>query len=391
LEIRQNFEGTTVNLALISSWLYFPAFVAHFDPEMKRLAINSILGGFIALFSIQQGLGAETNDPPHFQEIFRLLRAHLPNVSEEDLNRAAVQGMLTQFYPRVILVTSDSPASAGAEESLVSKATVYDKSYGYMRVERVAVGLAELLKSVYEKLNATNRLKGLVLDLRFADGHDFREAANAADRFLSKEQPLLSWEEDSTHSTAKSDAIEVPVTVLINGQTVGAAEALAAVLRELDGAVLIGARTAGQAHVFKEFSLAGGQRLRIATGQVQVGKGRSLSAKGVAPDIEVAVKSDDEKAYFADAFKMFTKPTTQSKAANNPVPAGATNRDRRRVNEAELVRIQREARSTNEDVLTTGEASPLEEGSEPLVRDPALARALDLLKGIAIVERSPQR
>jgi len=60
-------------------------------------------------------------------------------------------------------------------------------------VARVAAGLAGQLKAAYEKLNATSKLKGLVLDLRFADGHDFTAAANAADRFLSKEQPLLSW------------------------------------------------------------------------------------------------------------------------------------------------------------------------------------------------------
>ena len=343
----------------------------------------------MVLFAIQPNLRAETNDPPHFQEIFRLLRAHLPNVSEEDLNRAAVQGLLTQFYPRVILVTNDSTATAPAGAPRVSQAAVYDKSYGYLRVARVAPGLAEQLKSDYEKLNATNKLKGLVLDLRFADGHDFTAAANAADRFLSKEQPLLSWEEDSAHSTAKSDAIDVPVSVLINRQTVGAAEALAAVLRETDGSVLIGARTAGQAHVFKEFNLANGQRLRVATGQVQVGTGKSLSARGVTPDIEVTVKSDDEMAYFADAFKLLSKPTARLKATNNPVQIGSTNRDRRRVNEAELVRIQREGRTSNEDDLTAAEPPPpAEEGSEPLVRDPALARALDLLKGIAIVERS---
>jgi len=40
--------------------------------------------------------------------------------------------------------------------------------------------------------------------------------------------------------------------------------------------------------------------------------------------------------------------------------------------------------------LTAAEPPP-EDGSEPLVRDPALARALDLLKGIAIVKRSLQR
>jgi C-terminal processing protease CtpA/Prc len=302
-----------------------------------------------------------------------------------------VQGLLSRFYPRVILVTNDSPASEPAEALRVSQATVYDKSYGYVRVSRVAAGLAEHLKSAYEKLNATSKLKGLVLDLRFADGDDFTAAAAAADRFVSNEQPLLNWEENSAHSTAKSDAIDVPVSVLINRQTVGAAEALAAVLREIDGSVLIGARTAGQAHVFKEFNLANGQRLRIATGQVQVGTGKALSARGVAPDIEVTVKGDDEKAYFADAFKLLSKPTAQLKATNNPVRIGSTNRDRRRVNEAELVRIQREGRTSNDDDLTAPQPPAPEDGSEPLVRDPALARALDLLKGIAIVKRSLQR
>ena len=358
---------------------------------MKRLGLNSVLGGFVVLFAIQPHLLAETNDLPHFQEIFRLLRAHLPDVGDEDLNRAAVQGLLTQFYPRVILVTNDSPASAPAEAPLVSQATVYDKSYGYLRVARVAAGLPEQLKSAYEKLRVTNKLKGLVLDLRFADGHDFKAAADAADRFLSKEQPLLSWEEYSAHSTAKADAIDVPVSVLINRQTVGAAEALAAVLREMDGSVLIGARTAGQAHVFKEFNLASGQRLRIAIGQVQLGTGKSLSARGVAPDIEVTVKSDDEKAYFADAFKSPPRSVAPLRATNNPASASSNLAARRFPrSEAELVRIQREGRTTNEDDVTTEEPPP-EDGSGTLVRDPALARALDLLKGIAIVERALQR
>jgi hypothetical protein len=87
---------------------------------------------------------------------------------------------------------------------------------------------------------------------------------------------------------------------------------------------------------------------------------------------------------------LLSKPTAQLKATNNPVQIGSTNRDRRRLNEAELVRIQREGRTTNEDDLTAAEPPP-EDGSEPLVRDPALARALDLLKGIAIVKRALQR
>jgi hypothetical protein len=375
-------------MRLVSSRLYFPPLVAHFVVGMRQFGLNSLLAGLVAFSAIQQASGGETNDLPHFQEILRLLRANLPNVNDEELNRAAVQGLLSRFYPRVILVTNDSPASPSAETPLISKATTYDKSYGYLRVAQVATGLAEQIRAEYEKLNSTNKIKGLVLDLRFADGQDFTAAANAADKFLSKEQPLISWEGGSVSSTAKSDAIDVPVGVLIHGQTAGAAEALAAVLRETAGSVLIGARTAGQAHVFKEFNLTNGQRLRIATGQVQVAKGKTLSANGVAPDIEVRVESEEEKAYFADAFGLPTRPLAALRATNAPPQSGSTNRDRRRVNEAELVRLQREGRTSDEDDLAAPGLLRTAEPSEPIVRDPALARALDLLKGLAIVERT---
>ena len=333
---------------------------------------------------------AETNDLPHFQELFRLLRANLPEASDEELNRAAVQGLLDHFYPRVLLVTNRA-AAAVLGGPLLSQATVYDQSYGYLRVVGVAPGLADQTKLAFNRLDSTNRLKGVVLDLRFADGQDYSTAASLVDRFLTREQPILDWADGAIHSTAKPDAIPVPVAVLVNRQTAGAAEAVAAALRETDAAVLIGSRTAGQAHSFKEFDLSTGQRLRIATGEVKVGKGKVLSASGVTPDIEVAVPGEDEKAYFADAYKALTRRTARPRATNDVAGASSTNRiSRRRLNEAELVRMQREGLSP-EEAETATRAKGEEDGAEQVVRDPVLARALDLLKGIAIVERGQPR
>ena len=348
--------------------------------------------GMMAFLVIRPGMRAETNDSPHFQEVFRLLRANLPNVSEEELNQAAVQGLLHEFYPRVILVTNGAPAGVRPEGSLLSRTMVYDESYGYLRVAQVAIGLADEIKSAHDRLDATNKLKGVVLDLRFADGQDYTAAANAADRFLSREQPLLDWDEGSIHSTGKADAINVPVAVLVNRRTTGAAEALAAALRETDAAVLIGSRTAGQARIFKEFDLSNGQRLRVATGQVSVGKDKPLSATGVAPDIEVPVSGEDETAYFADAYKVFSRPAAQLRVTTNIAQTGSTNRaSRRRLNEADLVRMQREGLSPDDQDVAAPAPKTREDSTEQLVRDPALARALDLLKGIAIVERSLAR
>ena len=67
----------------------------------------------------------------------------------------------------------------------------------------------------------------------------------------------------------------------------------------------------------------------------------------------------------------------------NP-PSGTNRATRRRFNEAELVRERRDSLSLDEDVPSRKEA----ELERPVVHDPALARALDLLKGLAVVRES---
>ena len=114
------------------------------------------------------------------------------------------------------------------------------------------------MRGAFQQLGATNKLKGLVLDLRYTSGKDYEAAAAVADLFVSKERPLLNWGKGIVRSSSKTDAIEVPVAVLVNGQTAGAAEALAAVLREAGSGLVLGSRTAGQAMIAEEFPLKNG-------------------------------------------------------------------------------------------------------------------------------------
>jgi hypothetical protein len=374
--------------AMGCSRLYFPAPVAQFESDMKQSGRYLWLWGWLAFMAIRPGIHAETNALPHFQEVFRILRANLPNATEEELNQAAVQGLLEHFKPRVILVANEPARGAGAKTPLVSRVEIYDKFCGYMRVERVASGLAEEIVSVWERLNATNKLKGLILDLRFAGGEDYAAVGEVADGFLTKEHTLLTWDGGSARSKKKADALTMPLTVLMNERTSGAGEALAAVLRDTGAALLIGNATAGEAHVYKEFELSNGQRLRVAASPVRVGEEEEVLTKGIVPDIPIAVSAEDEKAYFADAFRVLSKPTAQLRGTNNLSLAASTNRQsRRRINEAELVRMQRDGENLDE-LGPPSPSRPSDDAVGPVVRDPALVRALDLLKGIAIVQQA---
>jgi Peptidase family S41 len=326
---------------------------------------------------------APTPALPPFSEVYGLVRSNLAGVGEAELNRAAVLGFLGQLRSQVTLATTNAAGSADVSAvPLLSKATVFDGAYGFLRIGRVAPGLANSVRSAYDQLRSTNKLKGLIVDLRFAIGQDYAAAAETADLFFKTEQPLLQWGDSTARSTSKANAIDLPLVLLVNSYTSGAAEALAAAVRQADNTVIIGSPTAGHAYLFKEFLLSDGQILRIATGSIAAGNGQRLADQGLLPDIRVAVNFDEEKAYFEDPFRAAPKPLAQlAKPGAHDVAANqSTNRSRRRLNEAELVRMQRDG--IDFEAETPPSSAPQAPGQ--VIGDPALSRALDLLKGLAL-------
>jgi len=356
---------------------------------MMLIRINSLLAALLVFAAGQPGLRAETKAEqaggPEFKEVYDLIRGHLAGMSEGQLNQAAVGALVSGLAPKVSLVSqAAAPGTAGASP-LVRKTSVFDGDILYVRLGRVGDGLAQAIAAAVSKPETTNKLKGVALDLRYAGGDDYAAAAAAVDLFVKKEQPLLNWGTGMVRSKAKTDAITLPVAVLVNRQTAGAAEALAAAMRETGAGLVLGGKTAGQAMVAQEFPLKNGDRLRIATAPVQLGDESALPEQGLKPDITVEVSADDERAYYADAFKGGERTNLQASAASSAAGSGtATNHVARRprFNEAELVRERREGVSES-DLAAMRDREP----DKPMVRDPALARALDLLRGLALVRQ----
>jgi len=333
-------------------------------------------------------LGADSDEKaPPFTEVYNLVRSNLAGSGEAELNRAAVEGFLTALAPKVSLLTNNAGANSREEVPITSKPNLLDREIAYLRVGRVDEGLARQVRDQYQALAATNQLKGIVLDLRYAEGSDYASAAAVADLFVKKERSLLNWGNGLIRSHEKGDAIILPLAVLVNRQTSHAAEALAAVLREVGAGLILGSRTAGQAMITKEFPLSNGEQIRIATATVEVGDSGAFPLKGLTPDITVEVSPEDERAYYADAFKVISSSGLFASANLSLTNALAgTNRASRRTrfNEAELVRERREGATPDSDTVP-------ERGEEPeipVVHDPVLARAMDLLKGLAVVRHS---
>ncbi len=341
-----------------------------------------------AVFTTAAGAlrAAETPNPlsPPFAEVYSLVRSNLAGATDAELNRAAVTGFLDQLQGRVALVTNEAAVNPAPTGPWVTRTAVFDRAYGFVRVGRVGPGLSNEFAQACQHLQATNQLKGLIVDLRFAEGDDYQAAAHTADLFFTNRQPLLRWGAITLESTAKTKAIDWPMIVLINHDTAGAAEVLAAALREAGETLIIGSPSAGRAYSFQDFALSTGQRLRVATGDLAVGGDQPSPITRVEPDIRIATNPKQEKAFFADPYQvpaaLVQAPDT---GLNGWGSAQSTNRPRRRLNEAELIRRQREGI----DLESEPEVAPAAAVPAHVITDPALSRALDLLKGLALAAK----
>jgi len=346
---------------------------------IRFLAAIALLG---AESRVDRACAADGQPALSFQEIFSLVSSNLPSANATELSRAAALGFVNQLQPQVQLISPDdmNPVKVAA-----TKGTVVENAYAVIRLPALDGPVAAEFRQAFQGLGSSNKLKGVVLDLRFCTGRDYKAATAIADQFLSTAQPLFTAGGTNIESTVKSDAITLPIALLVNQQTSGASELLAALLRHTAGAVVIGSRTAGGARIFQDYTLSTGQKLRIAKADLELPNGQSLSAKGITPDITIQVPPDEERAFMEDPYKSLAQAygrNSKSGGTNAATSAViATNRAmRRNFNEAELVRRHREGLDMQ------GLTARIEDDRATL-GDPALGRAIDFLKGLAVVQQ----
>lgn len=335
---------------------------------------------FFALVALVLTSSAEDLQPMKFDEVFGVIRTNLSDISDEELGRLAARGLIQELGTKVQLVTNNASAPRVSDE-VVSRKAVYSDTYAYLQIKTVDERLPEEFTKWFSQLK-TNSTRGLVLDLRYAQGDGYAAAAQVADQFARGGEPLMKVGTNQIQSTDKTKVIDLPVAALVNKETRGAAEALAALVRETGAGLVIGSTTAGEARLFETFKLSTGQELKIGTVPVEI-RGKKLPSKGLTPDLALTVSPSAEKIFYQDPFRSVSPITGQVLTSTNEIASASTNRARR-FNEAELVRRHRTGASLDDPNLPLG---PAEGPDHAVINDPVLARALDFLKGISALQQ----
>ena len=333
------------------------------------------LWGWIAGVCLSFTLTAQAASPS-FEEIYSILRTNLVGVSEADLQKASVDGLLGKLGNKALLLTNaTTKAEGGSPQPTIARTSVYDANYGYLRLGTLGDGAGKDVNAALKQLISTNKLKGLVVDLRFASGTNHQAVVEVADAFYPANKLLAKINGAEKKSSGGSAVDQMPIAILVNRKTQDAAEILAASLRAGKVGLLLGSQTAGALSLYRDIPLSSGQILRVAKGEIQFDDGTTMPFDGVVPDIKVNASLLDEQLYLADSYKLLG-----GDGSTNKVQTAAPTR---LINEAELVRRHKEGLNPDVDVVP---AKPDASINRNFVRDPALARALDLLKGLAMVQ-----
>jgi C-terminal peptidase prc len=128
-----------------------------------------------------------------------------------------------------------------------------EKQIGYIRVGNIEMNTADDVAQAVIRLKQDG-LRGLVLDLRWGPGGWVEQSRQIAAMFL-KEGKVATIKDRNNFDSQEFSAVGVgafsdfPLLVLVNGETMGGSELIAAALQDNHRAVIAGQRTFGKASV----------------------------------------------------------------------------------------------------------------------------------------------
>jgi len=239
-----------------------------------------------------------------------------------------------------------------------------EKDIGYVRIttfnEQANNGLKKAMKEFKEELGG--KLKGIVLDLRNNPGGLLDQAVAVADSFLKRGEVVSTRgrrkDDDHRYNAHPGDLADgLPIVVLINGGSASASEIVAGALQDHNRAIIMGTRSFGKGSVQTIIPMGSLGAVRLTTALYYTPSGVSIQAKGIEPGIMV------------------------EQARVELIDGGIRRR------EENLRGALENSNAKPADAKMGAPAEPPSEGAEESsLEDYQLARALDLLHGIALYE-----
>lgn len=180
------------------------------------------------------------------------------------------------------------------------KYKVLENQIGYISISEfdsvTGAQFAKALKQLQKK-----NIEGLVVDLRNNPGGSLSTVCDILDSILPKGLIVYTKDKNGKKEEYTSDEkhrLNLPMSVLVNGQSASASEIFAGAVQDYGKAEIIGTQTYGKGVVQNLFDLKDGTCVKLTTSEYFIPKGRNIDGKGITPDVKIEYKynAKDPKA-----------------------------------------------------------------------------------------------
>ena len=241
--------------------------------------------------------------------VMRLLKGPKGTKVKVKIFRRGIEGLMDFTITRDVIPTYS-----------VDIAYMLDDETGYIKLSKFSATTYKEFVAAAKKLKKVGMTK-LVFDLRGNAGGFLNEAVDIADEFLPKGSLVVFTEgrqrPRSTYFARKKGLLEnMPVAVLIDGESASASEIVAGALQDNDCGTIVGRRSFGKGLVQEQIMLSDKSAIRITVARYYTPTGRCIQKPFTGDREDYFFESLEryengelfsaDSIHFADSLKYFT-------------------------------------------------------------------------------------
>lgn len=155
-------------------------------------------------------------------------------------------------------------------------------------------------------------MQAVIVDLRNNGGGMLVSVVNMLDYLLPKGSVLVSTKDKNgngeTYKAESDNSFDLPMVVLINGNTASASEVFSGAIQDYKMGTLVGTTSFGKGIVQSVLPLNDGTAVKLTTSKYYTPNGRNIHGTGIDPDVEVELNAEDTKdTQYEQAIKILKR------------------------------------------------------------------------------------
>ncbi len=162
---------------------------------------------------------------------------------------------------------------------------------GFIQITEFSESTMEQFEEALASLQGEG-MKSMIVDLRDNPGGVLQTVCEMLDKLLPKGLIVYTEDKYGSRSNYESDeaCMDIPMAVLINGNSASASEIFAGAVKDYKYGTLIGTKTFGKGIVQTIIPLSDGSAVKVTMAKYFTPKGNYIHGVGIEPDIELEYK-----------------------------------------------------------------------------------------------------